>query len=565
MTVTTEIYERYRPSPELIAELGLPPELDEDVETDVVIVGAGPNGLLAASYLSAAGFNVTVIERRFEIGGGLATEEILYPGHYANTHASYHYMVDYLPPLVDFDLAGHGLRYHKPHGQIGSVVGDDFVYLCNNLESTRDELARFGLDQADRFGEMAIRFHRIVDEILAPATYLPPDPPLDLSEALALTPLGQDMLEISEMSPLELITSYGMRDSINATLLYSSCQWGLSPVESGVGFMVPLMIDRGTQKAFIRGGSHRLASSFSRVILRNGGLILDNAEVVQITTDGGRATGVILDDGRRIKARTAVLSTLDPQSTFLRLLPAEIVPDDVRDSAENWAWDKWSLLSVFFVTKGKPQWRPNPNNGMIGQPDPFNTILGFDSTDDVVSFLGSIEKGEISKFAGHFTVETAFDPTLSQKEGEHVCFFQMPAPYDWPWDERKDEVVREVTALLDAHYQGFADMVMDCVVETPKSIEQRIPCMVRGSIKHGDYNPLQMGFNRPNVECSSSQTPVEGLYVGGASMYPGGMVIGGPGYIAAQIICRDNDVKFPFEHPDHMKRYLRTYFPDGKD
>ncbi len=543
----------------------LPPQFPDETETDVVVIGAGPNGLLAAAYLTAAGLDVTVVERRFEIGGGLATEEILFPGHYANTHASYHYMVDYLPPLTDFDMAGQGLRYHKPYGQIGGVFGEDYVYLCKSFEDSRDALARFGIDQADAYGRMATRFHQIVDEILAPATYLPPDPPVDLTQALQRTAIGQDMLEVSEMSALELISSYGMRDSIQATLLYSACQWGLSPIESGVGFMVPLMVDRGTQKAFIQGGSHRLASSFARVILRQGGLILDNAAVVEITTDGDSATGVVLDDGRKIRTRKAVLSTLDPQSTFLRLLPAEAVPAEVRDAADGWVWDKWSLLSVFFVTKGKPQWKPNPNNGMIGLPTPFDTILGFDDTEDVTSFFDSIEKGEIPKFAGHFTVETEFDPTLSQVEGEDVCFFQMPAPYDWDWDGRGDEVVREVTALLDSHYEGFAESVIDCVVETPKTIEQRIPCMRRGSIKHGDYNPLQMGFNRPSVECSSSRTPVNGLYLGGASMFPGGMVIGGPGYIAAQVICEDIEVKFPFDRPDRLKRYLDTYFPDGKD
>jgi phytoene dehydrogenase-like protein len=543
----------------------MPPEFAEHTETDVVVIGAGPNGLISAAYLSAAGFDVTLIERRFEVGGGLATEEILFPGRYANTHASYHYMVDYLPPIHDFDLADQGLRYHKPFGQIGGVFGDDYVYLCRSLEDSRDSLARFGFDQANKFGDMALRFRGIVDEILAPATYLPPDPPLDLTDALQRTARGQDMLEISEMSALEVLSGYGYRDSITGTLLYSACQWGLSPVESGLGFMVPLMIDRGTQKAFVHGGSHRLASSLTRIILRQGGLILDNCEVVEISNDGGRATGVILEDGRTITARRAVLSTLDPQSTFLRLLPAEAVPSDTRDAAENWAWDKWSLLTVFYATKGKPEWRPNPNNGMIGMPDPFDSILGFDCTDDVVDFLGSVEKGEIPRFAGHFTCETAFDPTLSQKEGQHVSFFQMPAPYDWPWEERKDEVVREVTALLDAHYDGFADSVVDVTVETPRSIESRIPCMRRGSIKHGDYNPLQMGFNRPNVDCSSSRTPVEGLYLGGASMYPGGMVIGGPGYISARIICEDQDVKFPFDLPDGVKGYLATYFPDGKE
>lgn len=561
--MSTIPYQRHRPTGEIAGQL--PPEFPEHTETDVVVIGAGPNGLIAAAYLATAGFDVTLIERRFEIGGGLATEEILFPGRYANTHASYHYMVDYMPPIHDFDLADLGLRYHKPFGQIGGVFGDDYVYICRSLEDTRDSLARFGFDQSDKFGELALRFRGIVDEILAPATYLTPDPPLDLSLALERTPRGQDMLKISEMSAYEVISEYGMRDSITATLLYSACQWGLSPEESGMGFFVPLLVDRGTQKAYVQGGSHRLGSSLTRVILREGGLILDNCEVVEISNDGSRATGVLLEDGRTITARKGVLSTLDPQSTFLRLLPAEIVPGGVREAAEKWTWDKFSLLSVFFATEGKPTWKDNPNNGMIGMPDPFNTILGFEGTDDVVNFLGSVEKGEIPKFAGHFTCETTFDPVLSQVPGQEVSFFQMPAPYDWPWEERKDEVIRKVTELIDSHYEGFADSIVDVVMETPHHIEQRLPTMKRGSIKHGDYNPLQMGFSRPNTECSASRTPIEGLFLGGASMFPGGMVIGGPGYIAATVICEENGVPFPFEKSDNIKRYLATYFPDGKE
>ncbi len=540
-------------------------EFPTQSETDIVVIGAGPNGLIAAAYLTAAGFEVTVVERRYEIGGGLATEEILFPHHYANTHASYHFMVDYLPPISDFHLEGEGLRFHKPHGQMGAVVGDDYVYLTNKLEDSRDYLARFGLDQADVFGNLVQRFTKIVEDILAPATYLPPDPPVDLIEALGRTQVGEDMLEVSEQSALELLDSYPLADSIKATLLYMACQWGVMPTESGMGFIVPLLLTRGMEKACIYGGSHRLASALARVILQRGGLIIDNAEVTEITTEDGRANGVVLEDGQAITARVGVLSSLDPKTTFVKLMDPAAVPAEVAQAAEGWAFDKWSLLSVFFALDRKPTFKANDANGMIGLPDPFMTLLGFDSTDDVVSFLTGIERGEITKVAGHFTCESAFDPFLSQKQGEHVAFFQMPAPYDFDWEGEQDRIVAEVIALLDTHFEGFAASVLDTVVENPKTIEQRLPNMVRGSIKHGDYNPLQMGYNRPNTECSSTKTPIEGLYLCGASVFPGGMVIGGPGYNAARMVCADTETKFPFDYPLNVKRYLATYFPEGKE
>ncbi len=535
-------------------------EFPREHEADVVVIGAGPNGLISAMYLAAAGLDVVVLERRYELGGGLATEEILFPGHYVNTHASYHLMTDYMPPFLDFDLGNRGLRFHKPNMQLRGRVGGEDVLLCRALEDSRDSLARRSLKDAETFADLAGRFRRVVDGVLAPATYLPPGAPLDLMEALDRDEVGRDMLALSEQSAAEILSEYPLPDPVLATLLYSSCQWGISPNESGMGFMVPLMVDRGLQKAFAYGGSHRVASSFARVLFEHGGLLLDSAEVEAIEMDGSRAAGVRLVDGRRIHARQAVLSSLDPQTTFLRFLPEDAVPKELRTQAESWTWDKWSLLSVFFATRGKPRLRDADAN-LSG--DAFSNVLGFDGFDDVVDFLEGIEAGRIEKFAGHFTCESAFDPALSQIEGEHTCFFQMPAPYDFDWDGRADDVIEEVTALVDSQFEGFSDSVIQVVVESPRDIERRLPNMVRGSIKHGDYNPVQMGNMRPNTDCSSTRTPVDGLYVCGASTYPGGMVIGGPGYIAARAVCDDLDREFPAPYTPNIQKYIDTYFPEG--
>jgi phytoene dehydrogenase-like protein len=95
--------------------------------------------------------------------------------------------------------------------------------------------------------------------------------------------------------------------------------------------------------------------------------------------------------------------------------------------------------------------------------------------------------------------------------------------------------------------------------ETPLDIEIRLPNMRRGGIKHGDYTPMQIGFNRPNIECSTSKTPVEGLYLCGASTYPGGMVTGGPGYVAANKVAEDMGLKKWWKPTRLMEKYIQTY------
>ncbi|MCP4750366.1 MAG: NAD(P)/FAD-dependent oxidoreductase [Proteobacteria bacterium] len=533
--------------------------LPDEITCDVAVVGGGPNGLITAAYLARAGLEVVLLERRFEVGGGLATEEILFPSYYANTHATYHLMVDYMPALTDFDLKGHSLQFVKPNRQTGIMFKDGTSLLMSNkIQDTADQLMKVSREDAVSFEKHSRLFIEMIDEILGPATYYRTIPPVELAVRSEQTAIGRELMKIAEESPVDIIDSMFKHDKIKALFLYVTCMWGLDPQAPGLGYLVPLLLIRtGMNKCLSVGGSHKLASSLAKEVVLNKGMILENAEVTKILMENGRAAGVELFDGQVVKAKT-VVSSLDPQSTFLNLVGEKNLPNNLKSYAEKWAWDKSSFFTTHVALKESLKYKTD-------EPDidrAFMNIMGIESTDDVVAMAASAREGKVGAIAGHSTVETLYDRTLSQVPGHHTAFFQMmvPGKIDGDWEETKGEVEKQVLEQW-GQYAGNLDgdnLIMKSS-ESPLDIERRIPCMKYGSIKHGEYNPLQMGYFRPNDLCSESSTPIEGLYVCGASTYPGGLIIGGPGYIAANRIAEDMDVKKWWTYSDRIKRYAEQY------
>jgi len=279
--------------------------------------------------------------------------------------------------------------------------------------------------------------------------------------------------------------------------------------------------------------------------------------VSRVILENGKAAGVEIFDGRIIKAKV-IASSLDPHNTFNKLVGKENLPEDLKSSVEKWKWDKWSLFSVHVALNEPPQYAVDDKqlNGS------FVNIIGLESHEDVLSFFGNIMKGEMNKIGGHTTCETLFDPTLSRMPGKHTAFFQMPAPYNLRggWENRQDEITKAALKVWGEYAPNIKDSnLLMTVSETPLDIERRIASMIKGSIKHGDYNPLQMGYFRPSDTCSVSKTPIDNLYLCGASMYPGGLIIGGPGYIAANVIIDDLGVKKWWKIPDKIKKFVETY------
>jgi len=530
-------------------------------EFDVVIIGAGPNGLIAGAYLAKAGLRVAICERRFEVGGGLATEENLYPCFSTNPHVLYHMMVDYMPAIRDFELDGPSLTWIKPNAQTGLVFEDgSSLQLSRMVNDTKDSISKFSLKDAVTFGKVNRKWRRIVDELIAPATYVPPLGPIEMTMAMEKTALGKEVLELTDMSPLEIINETFEHDKVRTAMLYASCMWGLDPNETGLGFMVPLMLDRAVNKCYCYGGSHKFGSALARQFVKNGGLILEAAAVDKILMENGRAVGVrIAHEGRELRAKV-VMSTLDPHSTFFNLVGREQLPGSLASSVAGWEWDKWSFNTLHIATHEPPRFASDDP----WSNESFATVIGIESVDQLLAHWSGVIRGEfdLENFGGHTTCESLFDPTLSDRPGKYVSMFQIHAPYDLEggWSERRNEIKEAMLAKwCKAAPNLTASNIISTSIEDPVDIEIRFPQMRRGSIKHGDYTPLQMGSLRPNEECSLTQTPIEGLYVCGASTYPGGLVLGGPGYLGANRVAEDLSVTKWWKPTPEMERYIKTY------
>lgn len=523
---------------------------------DVIIIGAGHNGLVAACYLAKAGLRPLVVERREVVGGACVTEEF-HPGFRCPTLA--HSAGPLLPQVArDLALERHGLSFIKPDVR-AFAPSPDGRSLCiyEDAARTADGLKKLSARDAAKYAEFRQSFARI-GRVLAPLMSKTP-PSVDsptLGDLWNLGKLGKDfrglgkrdayrLLRWGPMAVADLVAEWFETELLRAVVAARGIHGAFAgPWSAGtsLGLLTQAAFDgHATAPAlFARGGMGALTQALVEAAKAAGAEVRTGAGVERVLVKDGRAVGVVLEGGEEIPAR-AVVSNADPRATFLRLVePTELGPDflaKIRNYRSTGVVAKLNL-----ALDSLPSFAALKNAGADSVAELSGRVhVGLD-IDYLERAFDAAKYGDFSRAPYlDITIPTLADPTLAPA-GKHVMSIHVQfAPYklkDGDWDSRRDELADSVVKTLSTCAPNVGDLILQRQVITPLDLEREYG-LSGGHINHGEMSLDQFYTFRPVIGWAQYRTPIRGLYLCGAGTHPGGGVTGAPGANASREILKD--------------------------
>jgi phytoene dehydrogenase-like protein len=537
----------------------------KELEYDGVIIGAGPNGLTTAGYLAKAGLRVLVLERRYEAGGGLATENLLLPGMLVDSHAIYHMMVEYAPPLRDFEFESkNDLEWIYPDLQVVMPFQDGtFLALYKDPEKSAESIRKFSEKDAESFLNFAAISEEAMDVFLAPASYVNPLPSLEQAAKLELHPATKWDDELTGYTPKQIVDAWFENDKVRAFFLYLATMWGLDYDLEGLGYLVPLMINRAWHYRLCHMGSHHVAHLLAKYVSANGSRVVTGSIIKRIIIENNEAKGVELEDGTIIKATKFVCSSLNPHQTFYDYVGKEHLSKDLITRLDQWKYSDMSFFTTHLALTEAPHFKIFDKNPELANALIY--VIGYESEQDLVDHFEASKRGELHDGGFNCCFPSIHDPVrMQRREGsimKHIGLISMEcAPYNLKeggavaWNKMRRPYAERCKKTLEKYAPNMnSDTVLWDYIGTPLDTENKFPDMKQGCFKQGAYLPLQMGYFRPNEYCGQHDTPIKKLYIGGASTHSGGMITYGPGFNAAEKIVADLGIEKWWPEPRGVK------------
>jgi phytoene dehydrogenase-like protein len=522
---------------------------------DVIIIGAGHNGLVVAATLAKAGRRVLVLERRDRVGGAAVTEE-LFPGYRISACAEASaYLADEV--VRDLSLASHGLEI-LPGDPVAVSLQPDGSHLTiwRDVARTVDSIGRFSKADAGRYPDFVDLMGRIARVVGGLMRTPPPDlPDVGLRDLRSLLPLAgpirklerrnlNHLLRVLPMPVADLLDEWFESEALCGAIAASGVRnitWG--PKEAGTAYTLLsdwAQSDTGLFRSagLVRGGMGSLTESLARAAGAAGAEIRTGAPVRRVTVDAGRVGGVELADGERLVA-AVIVSNADPRTTFEGLLdPSTLDADFVRHVRH--IKYRGSAARVHLALRALPDFTALKGDGgadcLRGPIQIAPSMMYLQRAYDCTKY------GEFSpRPTLDMRIPTLLDPELAP-DGHHVLSITAKyAPYalrEGDWETRREAFGEAVLDTLAEYAPKIRDLVVHRHVLVPPDLEA-VYGLPEGNPNHGEMTLDQFFHMRPVPGYARYRTPVDGLYLCGAGAHPGGGVTGIPGMNAARAVLSD--------------------------
>jgi phytoene dehydrogenase-like protein len=517
--------------------------------SDVLIIGAGHNGLVCAHYLAERGLKVTVLEARGVVGGAAVTEEF-HPG-FRNSTASY--TVSLLNPKIirDMRLYEHGLRVvlRKVDNFLPTEGGEYLLSGRGGL--TRREIARHSPADAENYEAYSAALGSVVGVLRQWLLRAPPNAGGGIGELAGLLKLGagvnrlkleeqRHLVDFFTKSAADILERYFSHELVQALFGFDAVVGHYaSPYAPGSAYVLLHHVfgeAAGVEGAWGHaiGGMGAITQAMAKACRDKGVEIILETPVDELIVERGRVAGAVAG-GRTWRAK-AVAAGVHPKLLFDRLLPDGAVSADIARRMSGWASES-ATFRMNVALSELPRFTSLPDAGdhMTG-----GIIIGPSLAYMDRAWLSARTDGFSTEPVVEMLIPSTLDDSLAPP-GQHVAsLFCQHFPYGVPggWDARRDEAADAIIAHVDRFAPGFAASILGRLALSPLDLERRFG-LIGGDIFHGKMGLDQLFSNRPMLGHADYRMPLDALYLCGSGAHPGGGVTGAPGHNAALAILKD--------------------------